>query len=98
MVSLLTMLPVSVNGMGVREGGTALFLAPLGVGEGTAMTLAFLWFAVYTATSLAGGFVHLFGRFPRPVAPAAMSDEGQSDGPVRYHPDQGREGQPKAAA
>ena len=29
MVSLLTLLPISVNGMGVREGATVLFLAPL---------------------------------------------------------------------
>ena len=34
MVSLLTLLPVSINGMGVREGGMVLLLAPLGVGTG----------------------------------------------------------------
>jgi hypothetical protein len=65
MVALLTMLPVSINGIGVREKGMALFLAPLGVAEGTAMTLSLLWFAVTAFTSLAGGVVYLFGRFPR---------------------------------
>ena len=52
MVSLLTLLPVSVNGMGVREGGVVLFLAPLGVPQATALTLAFLWFLVYAAGGL----------------------------------------------
>jgi uncharacterized membrane protein YbhN (UPF0104 family) len=99
MVSLLTMLPISVNGMGVREGATALFLAPFGVGEGIAMTLAFLWFSVYTACSLAGGFVYLFGRFPRPVAPAEAPDEVRPEhGPVCGDPDQGRAGELNAAA
>jgi glycosyltransferase 2 family protein len=97
MVSLLTLLPISVNGMGVREGGTALLLAPFGVSHDTAVTLAFLWFAVYAATSLLGGLVYLFGRFPKP---ASSSDEeaGASDGSVDRDSDQGREGQSRAAA
>jgi glycosyltransferase 2 family protein len=91
MVSLLTLLPVSLNGMGVREAGMVLFLAPLGVGEGTALTLAFLWFCVFTAASLLGGVVYLFGWFPRP--------EGKpGHGPVDHHPDQGRTGQFRTAA
>jgi uncharacterized membrane protein YbhN (UPF0104 family) len=91
MVTLLTMVPVSLNGMGVREWGMVLFLHPLGVSAGTAMSLAFLWFAVFTAVSLLGGGVYLFGRFPRPQV--------QSDHePVRGDPDQGRAGEFKAAA
>ena len=34
LVTLLTLVPVSLNGMGVREWGTVLLLAPLGVGPG----------------------------------------------------------------
>src|SRR5262249_5560543 len=99
MVSLLTLLPVSVNGMGVREGATALFLAPLGVGEGTALSLAFLWFAASAAASLGGGVVYLFGRFPRPADRAGASVEVQTDhGPVGGDSGQGRAGQPRAAA
>jgi uncharacterized membrane protein YbhN (UPF0104 family) len=66
MVSLLTLLPVSINGMGIREGCTVLFLAPLGVSEGTALCLALLWFSVLTVVSLSGGGVYLLGRFARP--------------------------------
>lgn len=98
MVSLLCMAPVSMNGMGLREWGMALFLAPVGVSEGTALTLAFLWFAVSAAASLLGGLVYLFGRFPRPV-PADLTQEGQSDhGPLDRDSDQGRTRQSQAAA
>ncbi len=98
MVSLLTMLPVSVNGMGVREGAMVLFLAPF-ASEGTATTLALLWFAVYACTSLAGGVVYFFGQFSYPVVPAQAPDEVQADhGPVRGDSDQGRAGQHRAAA
>jgi uncharacterized membrane protein YbhN (UPF0104 family) len=92
MVSLLTLLPVSLNGMGVREGGMIVFLAPVGLGEGTALTLAFLWFSVFTVTSLLGGAVYLFGWFPRP------EERIEHEYAVRRDPDQGRTGQSKAAA
>jgi hypothetical protein len=64
MVSLLMMLPISVNGMGVREGGTVLFLLPLGIDESAALTLAFLWFTPSIAMSLVGGVVYLCGFVP----------------------------------
>jgi uncharacterized membrane protein YbhN (UPF0104 family) len=90
-VTLLTLLPVSLNGMGVREGGTVLLLAPLGVAPAAALSLAFLWFASFTVVSLAGVGFYLFGRFPRfEVRP--------DDEPVRGHPHQGRAGQLKGAA
>ena len=96
MVSLLTLLPVSVNGMGVREGGVALFLAPLGVPQATAVTLAFLWFAVFGVVSLVGGVVYLAGGYAKP-RPA--DEEGTRDhGPVDRDPGQGREGQLGKAA
>jgi hypothetical protein len=84
--------------MGVREGAMVVFLAPLGVSQGTALTLAFLWFAVFAAVSLAGGLVYLFGHFPVPAVRAG-ADEGQGDhGPVDRDPDQGRARQLKAVA
>jgi uncharacterized protein (TIRG00374 family) len=64
-VTLLTLLPISLNGMGVREGATALLLAPLGVDPGTAMTLAFLWFAAFMLPSLGGVFFYLGAGVPR---------------------------------
>jgi glycosyltransferase 2 family protein len=99
MVSLLAMLPVSINGMGVREGATALFLAHLGVPDGTAKTLALLWFAVFLTVSLLGGVVYLFGHFPKPVTPTATMDETEvDDGSIDRGADQGRAGQHRAVA
>ena len=99
MVSLLTLLPLSVNGMGVREAGTVLFLTPLGVDEGAALTLAFLWFAVQATVSLLGGGVYLFGAYPRADTTSNISTEGTNDhGSVDRDSDQGREGEFGAAA
>jgi uncharacterized membrane protein YbhN (UPF0104 family) len=66
MVTLLTLAPVSLNGMGVREGATILFLTPLGVSQATALSLAILWFAVFTAASLIGGVFYLAHRPAKP--------------------------------
>lgn len=90
MVSLLTMAPVSINGMGVREGATILFLAPFAPAD-LAMILALLWFTVTVAVSLLGGLVYVFGRFPRVEV---HSDAGS----LSHHSDQGRARQPRAAA
>ncbi|HYV39779.1 MAG TPA: lysylphosphatidylglycerol synthase transmembrane domain-containing protein [Gemmataceae bacterium] len=91
MVSLLTMLPVSINGWGVRENATVLFLAPLGIAKDTAVTLSLLWFAVFLAGSLMGGAVYLFGNFPRVDDPALAPDFTEVDhGSVDHRADQGR--------
>jgi uncharacterized membrane protein YbhN (UPF0104 family) len=90
MVALLTLLPVSLNGMGVREAGLVLFLRPAGVPAGVAVTVAFLWFCGQTAAGLVGAGVYLFGHFPRP--------EVRHGAAVGDHPDQGRAGQRRAAA
>jgi uncharacterized protein (TIRG00374 family) len=97
MVSLLTLLPISVNGMGVREEATVLFLAPLGVAKGTALTLSVLWFAVYALVSLMGGAVYFLGHFPKPESPAKTPAEVKS-GSLSDHSDQGRTGQSRKAA
>jgi len=65
MVSLLTVLPLSVNGMGIREGASVLFLSQVGVGRDAALCIAVLWFATMAAAGLCGGAVYLFGCYPR---------------------------------
>ncbi len=102
LVTLLTLLPISVNGMGLREVGYMTLLAPVGIDGETAVLLAFLSFAVVTVASLAGVGFSLFGRFPRfRVEPAgAAGAEVRDDAvfAVGHHPDQGRTRQPPAAA
>src|SRR5262249_3524405 len=104
MVSLLQVVLPSLNGHGVREGGLILFLAPVGVPAGTALTLSFLWFAVMATASLCGGAVYLFGRFPR-LGVSADHDQDRDNEPDDKHAksvgdysDQGRVREPAAAA
>jgi uncharacterized membrane protein YbhN (UPF0104 family) len=92
LVALLALLPISLNGMGLREAGTVVLLAPLGVGAGEAVTLAVLTFAVYAAASLGGGVVLLLGRFPR------FEEVRLDDHAIGGDSDQGRTRQPSAAA
>ncbi|CAN5564378.1 lysylphosphatidylglycerol synthase transmembrane domain-containing protein [soil metagenome] len=91
MVSLMTVLPISLNGIGVREGGMVLFLSPLGVADATAVSLAVLWFMVFTAASLVGGVVYFLSDSSRPkeISHAAV---------VGDYSDQGRAGQSRTAA
>jgi uncharacterized protein (TIRG00374 family) len=112
MVTLVTLLPISVNGMGVREAAVIVMLKPLGVDPSTALTLSFLWFAVYAVPSLGGVLFYLLGRFPRfdgsekgtgPVilgvpSPFPSREVRPDDESVRGDSDQGRARQPGAAA
>ena len=92
LVALVALLPISLNGMGLRELATVVLLRPMGVGAAEAVTLAVLSFAVSAAASLGGAGVLLLGRFPRPEEVRA------DDNAVGGDPDQGRARQPPAAA
>ncbi len=60
-VAMLTLLPVSVSGVGVREGGLAWMLASYGVAPAIGITLGVLWFLVTVVAGLVGGIVYLYG-------------------------------------
>lgn len=90
-VTLLTLAPVSVNGMGVREAATLLLLTPLGVAEGVAITLSLLWFGVFVTAGLVGGACFLADRLPR------CEGSGNAER-LGSHSDQGRVGQSAVAA
>lgn len=79
LVTLLTLLPVSVNGMGLREASTVFLLAPLGVGPGEAVTLALLLFAAQTSAGLVGLVPYLAGGLQRFDAREAAAESKHSD-------------------
>jgi len=60
LVTLLTMLPITFNGIGVREGSLVLLLASYGVTEEQAITLGVGWFALSLSVGLVGGIIYLF--------------------------------------
>ena len=92
MVSLLTMLPISLNGMGVREGGDSVLAGAAGQSRtGTALSLAFCGSRRLRLPAWRGVGFYLWGPFPR-VEVRADDESVGSDS------DQGRAGQSQAAA
>lgn len=94
LVTLLTLVPISVNGMGLREAGFVVLLAPVGVGAPEAVTLSLLIFAVVALVSLPG----IVGLRTADSRGNPQCEELAHDHVVSRHPDQGREGQSRAVA
>ena len=81
-VALLTILPVSISGVGVREGALVWMLASYGVSQELAVTLGLLWFLVTVVSGLAGGIVYLCGvqAATAPLAPCGREAEREGWG------------------
>ncbi|MES1211667.1 MAG: lysylphosphatidylglycerol synthase domain-containing protein, partial [Acidobacteriota bacterium] len=58
----LMMIPVSINGIGVRENLFVFFLAAFGVAESTGLAFAWLDYGIVLLQALAGGLVYAWGR------------------------------------
>lgn len=62
---LVRMVPISLGGIGMREGTFVVLLAPLGISGGTAFTLSFLFYLMLMLLGLVGGGLYLlFGLRP----------------------------------
>jgi uncharacterized membrane protein YbhN (UPF0104 family) len=66
-VSIAAMLPLTVSGIGLREGAWVLLLAGHGVAAADAVAYSLLYFVAYLAVGAAGGVVFAL----RGMAPAA---------------------------
>ena len=53
------MLPVSLAGLGVREGGVVYFFAKAGVEPAVALSMSLVWFSLNLIVSLLGGLAFL---------------------------------------
>jgi glycosyltransferase 2 family protein len=58
----IMMIPVSINGIGVRENVFIFFLAALGVAEAGGLAFAWLEYGLLLLQALAGGLVYALGR------------------------------------
>jgi uncharacterized protein (TIRG00374 family) len=71
------MVPVSINGVGVRESVWAFFLLPFGVATSTALAFAWLDYGLILAQAVIGGMVYAFSYRPWkagiPAAPATTA-------------------------
>jgi uncharacterized protein (TIRG00374 family) len=65
LISVVSMLPISVAGLGVREGSAVYFFAKVGLDSAGALSLSLLWFALMAVSSGLGAIVFLVGH-PHP--------------------------------
>ncbi len=65
LVALAILLPISFNGIGVREGGFIYFLGLRGVPQEKALTLSLGFFSIQVISSLLGGIIYGLGLHRR---------------------------------
>jgi len=58
-VWLISMIPVTINGLGLREGAFVYLFGTTGMAQEMAMTISLLWFAQTVGLSIIGGLVFL---------------------------------------
>jgi glycosyltransferase 2 family protein len=76
---LVTMVPVTVNGLGVRESFFVLFLGRFGVAPDAAFAVGFLFFAITIAAALPGGFVLAWRSVRGGVGSARRHERAQAE-------------------
>jgi hypothetical protein len=69
MIWIITMVPLSINGLGVREG------VVVGISDSAALLLSFLNFSQMIVLGLVGGIIYLVGQVS-PVGAARRKSEG----------------------
>jgi hypothetical protein len=72
-INVITMLPISVGGLGLREWGTVVLFGTVGVEPAEAFTLSLLMFTVVVVTSLPGGVIFLWGGHAAKARPSAVT-------------------------
>ncbi len=73
LVGTFAAIPISLNGLGLREGGYAVLLGQIGISREHGIAFGILLLLVVTADSLVGGVIYLFQQNPSPEQ-AAISD------------------------
>lgn len=72
LVGTFSALPISLNGIGLREGGYIFMLNRIGVSSAHAIAFGLLWFALIVIDSLIGGLVFILRK--KPAAPAMAAE------------------------
>jgi hypothetical protein len=75
LLAVIVSLPISLNGIGVREGAGIVLFGLVGVDRAHAFSLQFMTYVVAVAVSLLGAAVFL-GRLPRRRAQARAQERG----------------------
>jgi glycosyltransferase 2 family protein len=69
LVGTFAAIPISVSGLGLREGGYLYLLSVIGIGKEASIAFGLLLFLIVAVNSLLGGVVFLLQKSPKP-APA----------------------------
>jgi glycosyltransferase 2 family protein len=68
LVGTFAAIPISVNGLGLREGGYVFLLAVLGIGTEKGVAFGLLLFLIVALDSLIGGLLFLFQKSSKPTS------------------------------
>lgn len=68
LVGTFAAIPISVSGLGLREGGYIFLLAAIGVGKEAGIAFGLLLFLIVALSSLLGGVVFLLHKGAKPLA------------------------------
>lgn len=79
LVTVATMLPISLNGIGLQEISFVYLLTSAGAAQETAIVFSLLVRAILVGTSLIAGLVMILNRALAPELPATPGDPAQSD-------------------
>ena len=60
-VNIMTMIPITFSGIGIREGAFVYFFGLKGIEPEPALALGLLFFSIQVATSLLGGVAYALG-------------------------------------
>jgi uncharacterized membrane protein YbhN (UPF0104 family) len=71
LVGTFAAIPISLNGLGLREGGYIFLLGLIGITTENGIAFGLLLFMIVALDSLIGGIVFLIKRLPNPAAIAA---------------------------
>ena len=71
LVGTFAAIPISVNGLGLREGGYVFLLASIGIGAEKGIAFGILLFLIVALDSLIGGLLFLLQKSPRPTSATA---------------------------
>lgn len=61
-VTIIGFIPISFNGIGIREGAYIYFLSLIGISRSAGLAFGLLWFAVTVICSLVGGIIFIVGN------------------------------------
>ena len=85
LVHMLSALPLSFSGAGVREGGYVVFLALIGIGKNEAVAFGLLWTALVFGAGLVGGLVLLVSPATRLALKHSAVSRHRSAGIVQHN-------------